>query len=135
MATLDKAAFLAAAAKPREVEPLEVPALGGIVYVRAMTGTERDAWERSLVAQRGKKFVPQTENVRARLLVRCLCDEQGVLLFALGDADELGKLAASILAPLYEAAQRLNGVSDADVEELGKDSAPEAGSGSPTSSR
>ncbi len=133
MVNLDKAAFLAAAEKPRELQPVEVPALGGVVYIRAMSGTERDAWERSLVTVKGKRVTPQTDNVRARLLVRCLCGEDGALLFALSDADALGKLPASVLAPLYDHAQRHNGVSGADVEELGKDSAPGAGSDSPTS--
>lgn len=130
---LTKADFLAAAEKPREIEPIDVPQLGGTVYVRAMTGIERDAWEKSLVVIRGKKVTPSTDNVRARLLVRCLCGEDGALLFGEGDALALGGLPASILAPLYDKAQKLNGVGDAEIEELGKDSAPAAGSDSPTS--
>lgn len=134
MSQLDKAAILAAAAQSLPIEPVDVPELGGTVYVRGMSGVERDGWETSLVVGRGKKQRINTENVRARLLVRVLCNDKGELLFAPSDATALGGLRVDVLTKLYEVAQRLSGVSDEDIDELGNASAPAAGSGSPTSS-
>lgn len=136
MSVLDKAVFLAAAAKPLPVTPVDVPELGGTVYVKEMSGIERDAWERAQVSVRGKgrniTFDPNLDNIRARLLVRCLCNEQGERLFTDADAGEVGKLPASIVVALYDAAQVICGLSQKDLEELGNASAPAAGSDSPT---
>ena len=130
---LDKAAILAAAAQPLPIERLDVPELGGQVCIRGLSGTERDDWERSLLVGRGKRKDVDTTNVRAKLAARCLCDEAGTRLFTDGEAGALGKLRVDVLNRIYEAAQRLCGVSDADLEELGKGFAPADGSGSPTS--
>jgi hypothetical protein len=132
MSLLDKAALLAAAAQKLPIEKVDVPELGGHVFIRGMSGTERDGWETSLVTGRGKNQRINTENVRAKLLVRVLCDEHGTRLFDNGDAVALGGLRVDVLTSLYEVAQRLSGVSDKDVDELGKASAPEGGSDSPT---
>ena len=132
MALLDKAALLAEAAKPLPIEKVSIPELGGDVYIRAMSGSERDAWERSLIVGRGKRRDVDTTNVRAKLVVRVLCDDTGARLMADSDAEALGHLRVDILTKLYEVAQRMSGVTDKDVEELGKDSAPADGSGSPT---
>jgi len=133
MSFLSKDALLSAAAsKNLPLERVDVPALGGHVFIRGMSGSERDGWETSLVQGRGKQQRINTENVRAKLLVRVLCDEAGVRLFDNADAAALGGLRVDVLTKLYEVAQRLSGVSDADVEELGKDSAPAGGNDSPT---
>ena len=50
-------------------EPVE--AFGGTLYVRTMTGAERDSWEAQLLEQRKRGKV----NVRASLAVRAICDE------------------------------------------------------------
>jgi hypothetical protein len=133
MSLLNKAAFLEAAAKSLPTERVDVPELGGFVYVRAMSGVERDAWEKSLISGRGKKTSVNTENIRAKLVAKTVCDEQGERILDDSDAIALGKMRVDVLQKLFNVAQRLSGVSDEDVEELGKGSAPEAGSGSPTS--
>lgn len=132
MNLLDKAALLKAASQSLPIEKVDVPELGGFVYVRGMSGTERDGWETSLIVRKGKNQSINTENVRAKLLVRVLCDESGTRLFDNGDAVALGGLRVDVLTSLYEVAQRLSGVSDKDVDELGKASAPADGSDSPT---
>lgn len=93
---------------------LEVPEWGGAVYVRTMCGTERDEWEKSLAD------VKDSANVRARLAVRCLCDEQGNRLFADADAEALGKKSGKILCRVFDLAIELNRLSPADAEELAK---------------
>lgn len=130
---LNKAALLAAAAAALPREQVDVHELGGFAFLRGMSGTERDAWERSLVVGRGKRRDVNTENVRAKLVARCLCDAEGTRILTDADAVALGGLRVDVLQRLFEVAQRLCGVSDADVEELGNASAPEAGTGSPSS--
>lgn len=130
---LTKAQLLEAAksaAPPQET--VHVPELGGDVILRGMTGTQRDAWERSLIVQRGKRTTVNTDNVRARLVTRCLVDESGNRLLEDSDADVLGSIRVDVLNRLYEVAQRLSGVRDEDVEELKNGSGSEGGSGSPS---
>ena len=134
MRILSKEALLAAASAatlPRET--VHVPELGGDVLVQGMSGLQRDAWEKSLIVGRGKRRDVNTENVRARLAARCLIHEDGTRMFNDGEAVLLGRLPASVLQPIFAAAQRLSGVSDEDVDELGKSSASAGGSDSPTS--
>lgn len=121
---------LFAAVKKLPIERVDLPELSGHVFVRGMSGVERDAWERSLVTGRGKRRDFNLDNVRARLAVRCLCDEQGTRLFGDEDAAVLGDLRVDTLNKVFEVAQRLSGVSDQDVDDLGKVSELEAGSGS-----
>lgn len=91
----------------------DAPEWGGTVFLRIMSGTERDAFEQLYIAE-GQGFA----NFRARLLVRCLCDAEGKRLFEDGDADALGAKSASAISPLYDVAARLNGITGADVDEL-----------------
>lgn len=112
MALLTKIAILSADDLHKEL--VEVPEWGGEVYIRTMTGTERDAFEVALLAdgQTG------AANVRAKLLARCLCDADGGRLFDDRDIAALGKKSASALDRCFSVAQRLNGFTKGDVEEL-----------------
>lgn len=132
MSTFDKAAFLAAT-KTLPIERVDLPEIGMSVYVRGMSGEERDAWERSLIRGKGRRAEVDTTNVRARLVARTACDESGARVFTNQDAEELGRSRVDVLNQLFNVAQRLSGVSDMDVEELGKASALVAGSDPPTS--
>lgn len=119
-------------------ERLEVPEWGGEVYVRVMTGVERDAWEAASMRMvgRGRKreMVPKLENARARLCAICLCDEKGDRLFSDQDVMALGKKSAAALDRVLTVAQRVNGITQADVDELegnsGADQSGDSGSGS-----
>jgi hypothetical protein len=133
MNCLSKAALLAAAAAGLPRERVEVPELNGYVWVQGMSGTDRDNWEKSLVVGRGKRRDVNTENVRAKLAVRCLVDDAGARLFEDSEVAALGQLRVDVLNRIFEAAQRLSGVSDGDLDELGKSSAPAAGSDSSSS--
>jgi hypothetical protein len=99
-----------------KVEPVEV--WGGVVYVRGMTGAERDSFEASIVSIRGNKQDVSLENIRAKLCVRCVCDETGNRLFADNEADLLSGKSAVELQKLFAVAQRLSGLTTDDVSEL-----------------
>jgi len=105
--------------------PVKVPEWGGTVYVRPMSAGERDRWEGDLLdrAERRKESIAAaTENLRSVFLAKCLCDEAGELLFGADDVKALARKNYKPIDRVYEVAQSLNGLSDADVDELEKNS-------------
>lgn len=100
----------------REVPaPVPVNAFGG-VFVRMMSGTERDAFEEQCT--NAKEQTGSVAGFRGRLAVFTVCDAEGHLVFTRNDAAKVGDLPAVDLDRVYEAAAPLNGLTDADVEEL-----------------
>jgi hypothetical protein len=101
-----------------QVEVVDVPEWGGAVRVRGLTGAERDAFESSIIDQRGKKSRIILRNIRAKLVVLSVVDGENKSLFNEGDVKALGSKSASALQRVFNVAQRLSGISDEDVEEL-----------------
>jgi hypothetical protein len=104
-----------------EIEEVEVPEWGGVVYVKGMTGTERDRFESSIVDNRGKTPKANMDNIRAKLVAETLCNEEGIKLFSVKDVKALGKKSASALQRVFDPAQRLSGITEADIEELAEE--------------
>ncbi len=113
--TLSKQQILDAA--DTKTEEVEVPEWGGSVRIQTMTGFARDAFESSIT---GKNGAVNTTNMRAKLVAACLVDDDGELMFAEKDVAKLGKKSAAALERVFAAAQKLNRISDGDVEELAK---------------
>jgi hypothetical protein len=107
-------------AKDAKLQSVEVPDWGGTLYLRVMSASERDAYEDEMYRIKGKDVEVNRLNARARLLVRCLCDEQGTRLFSDDDAKALGAKSAKVMGKLFDRASKLNGLSASDVEELEK---------------
>ena len=93
------------------------------MYVRALNGSERDSLEAWMVEMNGKGAQDLYGNMTARLAAMTMVDEQGDNLFEMGDVVVLGRKSANALRRVVEVAQRLSGVTQADVEELTKNSA------------
>lgn len=128
MAFLDKAALLGEAARTVPIEKLDIPELGGFVYVKGSTGKERDFFESKVIRTPKGEL---RDNTRARAAIHCVCDEHGTRLFSDDDMRLVGELRADILQRIFNAFQKVNGMSDADVKELGEVSDdPAAGTGS-----
>lgn len=127
-------------AKDLTREKCEVEEWGGHVFIRTMTGAERDQWEASMVTMTPRRvngrIVEDAKttlaNARAKLLARVLCDEGGKLLFSAHQVDVLGQKSAAALDRCFDVAKRLNHLTSDDVEELVKNSegGQSAGSGS-----
>jgi len=98
-------------------ELVKIPEWGGEAFVRMLTGAERDLFESQIVNKTGGVNM---ENIRARLVCLTLVDEDGVRLFDDADIKELGCKSASALDRVFTVAQRLNKISDNDVEDLAK---------------
>jgi hypothetical protein len=104
-------------------ERVNVPEWGGDVLVRSMTGTERDAFESSIISTNGTRSSMNLKNVRAKLVAWTVIDEDGDRLFpTTQDVHLLGEKSAAALQSVFEVAQRLSGLSTEDVEELAKNS-------------
>ena len=114
--SLDRDAILQA--QDIDIESVDVPEWGGSVYVKGMTGTERDAFETSIVQQRGDNPTVNMSNIRAKLAAQTICDEDGKCLFTKTDVKLLGKKSALALDRVFSVAQRLSGISGDDVEVL-----------------
>ena len=114
MSALTRDAILGAGDLP--TEKVDVPEWGGHVFVRSMTGAERDAWEMKI----HKNGPENISNLRASLLVLTLVDAKGERLFSDKDVDALGGKSAGVITKLFDVAQRLNSLSSDDVEELAK---------------
>ena len=113
---LTRDAILKAHDLPTEV--VEIPEWNGAVIVRGLTGAERDAFEQSIVEQRGKNTRMNLRNIRAKLVALTVVDENGNRVFSDEDAEALGKKSAAALDRIFAVAQRLSGLRPEDVEEL-----------------
>lgn len=118
-------------AKDLQTEDVPVPEWGGEVRIRMLTGEERDAYEASMVElKKDGSAKANRENVRARLLVLCIVNEQGEQMFNRADIKLLGRKSAKALERVINKVNEMNGISEKDIEELaeGFDSAPSEGS-------
>ena len=127
-----------------ETEEVAVPQWGGTVMVRGMTGTQRDAFEASVLTEeqpnragrRGKRakteYKISMENLRAKLCVWCIVDGQGERLFTDADSAALGEKSGAAIDVIYDVASRLSGISENDMAELAEDMVEDPFVGSPT---
>lgn len=107
-----------------KTEVVTCPEWGGDVNVRGLTAGERDRWEASLYTtkQHGNKYeiVSNRDNLRAKFVAVSVVDEKGKTIFTTGDIEMLAQKSAAPMDRIFTVAQRLSGMSNADVEELEK---------------
>ncbi len=104
-----------------EIERVDVPEWGGHLFVKGMSGIERDTFEASIVEQRGKSAKVNMANIRAKLAAQSICDKDGKRLFTQKDVTALGKKSALALQRVFDVAQVLSGITADDVEELAEE--------------
>lgn len=97
---------------------VSVPEWGGDVWVSTMTGAARDRWEQGLLIRKNGVTEANMENMRARLVAATVVDDDGNRLFTESDIEQLGKKSAAALERLCKVAQALNGIGEAELEEL-----------------
>ena len=107
---LDKQAIFAAT--DLDIVKVDVPEWGGEVGIRGLTARERDLFEASIGSS------VNLDNLRARLVVLTLCDDEGERLLEDEDATDLGKKSAQVVDRLFEVARQLSGMTDRDVQDL-----------------
>ena len=102
----------------RKVEPVAVPEWGGTVHIREISISEKDSLEGSY--DQANKSGAWWQDFRARLLVLCICDEQGNRLFSNDDVSKVAELPACGATRVWEAAATLNRLRKDDQETLEK---------------
>ncbi|MGW4030743.1 hypothetical protein ACWEFL_15725 [Streptomyces sp. NPDC004838] len=100
-------------------EDVPVPEWGGEVRVRGMSGTERNAYQASLVVIGSNGSVQRLNmaDQTAKLLSRCLVDGDDERLYSDKDVKALGAKNGAILERLSRVASRLSGLRKEDVAE------------------
>jgi len=124
---LDRGSFDALTCR---VEKVNVPEIGDSCYLRVMTARERDAYDMSQGDPLTRKV--NLEHITARLLVRCLCDEEGERLYADDELDQIGNMPSTVTEPLFNECRRINGMTAAAVEDAVKNSEATPGDSSST---
>ena len=119
MASLKRDQILSA--KDMKKDYVDVPEWGGEVCLKSLTGTERDDFEASMIeVSKTGKTRQNLRNLRARLVVLCAIDpdDDDLRLFSDSDVHELGRKSAAALDRVFAAAQKLNGFTKEDIEDL-----------------
>lgn len=89
--------------RPTVAGEVEVPALGGKVFIAKLSAAGKDRVTAALL-HLGKK----DSHYRARLVVESACDEQGAKLFTEDDLTWLASLDSDILEPIFDEARKVN---------------------------
>lgn len=106
------------------IEEVSVPEWGDTVFVKELNAAERDQFETSMmkVDRKGRFAGTNMVNLRARLAALAICDKDGNRLFSDEDAAALGLESAAVLDRVFSVAQRLAGITEADMADLEKNS-------------
>lgn len=102
------------------MERVDVPEWGGAIYVRVMSGTERDHYQSRRLTIVGNSQRFNLENATVELVALTACDAKGKRLFSEADVAELGKKSSAALQRIAAVAQRLNGLAPDSVEDAEK---------------
>ena len=97
---------------------LSVPEWGGEVIVKAMSGVERDEFERSIYHDGIKDF----DNIRAKLCAMSIVDESGKRVFTMADIMKLGEKSGKALDRVFTVAKKLSGIGKQELTGLKKNS-------------
>ncbi|MFC8985186.1 hypothetical protein [Streptomyces sp. NPDC057115] len=113
-------------ADDRQWEDVPVPEWGGTVRLLGMSGTERNAYQSSLVVI-GSNGSVQRMNMAdqlAKLVGKCLVGEDFERLFTDREIKALGAKNGAVLERLGKICQRLSGLRKEDMEEAEGKSEP-----------
>lgn len=92
---------------------VDVPEWGGKVRVRIMTGRQRQQFQAAYLGKKG-----MDETFMERLILATTIDGDGEPMFTEKDLEALGKKSSLALNKVFEAAARLNGMTQESVEEI-----------------
>lgn len=111
---LSKAAILAAT-DVKVSAPIPVPEWGGDVYMKVLSGKDRDQFEDSISEKK-------TRRTQEMLLALTLSDEKGSRLFEEKDIEALAEKSSLVLTRLFEEAWKFNGFDSKTGDKLGEGS-------------
>jgi hypothetical protein len=114
------------AAKDQDIREVSVPKWKGTVFVKSMTGSQRERYESFM----GK----ETHKIRAMVTAWCACDATGNPLFSEADVEALNAQPVEPLHQVFMAALRVSAVLKEEIDANEKKSETTPGSSSSTDS-
>lgn len=125
----------AAAAAKVPCEPMTVPELGGLIYVKGMSGKERDKTEEAFRIKKGRRAgQSDLRNFRSFMACRVVVNKAGERLLNDDDVDVIGRLPSGVLDRIIAKMNELSGTTDEEIDDLGNASASPAASDDSASS-
>jgi hypothetical protein len=111
---------------------VDVPEWGGIVRVRALSGSDRDEYDASMLRPQPDGTVQRVAGSRAKLVSLAVVKDNGDPMFNEFDIGRLAQKSANALDRVVTAVVELSALSDETVGELegNSDAAPSGDSGS-----
>lgn len=103
-----------------KIELMDVPEWNGSIYVKTLTGAERDKLEASIMSfgNDGRPRGMKLDNMRAMVAVLGICDEKGDAIFTMKDITALSAKSSSALDRVVAKIQSLAAMSQLDIENL-----------------
>ena len=97
------------------LERVEVPEWNGVVYMRVLTGKQRDEIEQlSTDRKAAKRF--EVKEMLAKMVSMSLCDKDGKLLFGgHDDAKKLNDKSSAVIIRLFKVVQKISKIDDDDI--------------------
>jgi len=95
---------------------------GAGVWIRGMTGAERDQFEMRVsgLDGGGNQVKMDYTNLRASLVASCVVDDDGKRLFSGDQVEALGRKSGAVLDRLFDASRKASGIGEDDVKALAK---------------
>ena len=115
---IDRETFLRPLDRRRERVPLPEFGDDAACWVYGWTAGERTAWEKEFQKPNGKPDKVRQNEIRERLVVRCVRDDNGQPIFSDGDLEAIRQQDAAVIERVVNAALRVTGVTEGDIEEL-----------------
>lgn len=103
-------------------ERVYIEVLGGEVIVQELPSLERDEFEASVITGKGKNLDVVLKGIRAKMFIRSIVDEDGNRVFTDQDIAIVNTFGSRCVDQVFSVAQRLNGITNKDVEETAKNS-------------
>jgi len=104
-----------------KIEKVFVEEWKGEVGIKIMSGKERDSFETAILQSTDNKGnMKDSKNLRASLLVKTICNEQGDLVFSSQQINDLNKKSAKVLNELFDKAMEINGLTNSTNDKLKK---------------
>ncbi len=114
-----------------KVAPVDVPEWGGKIYVRRLTGRERDEFEQLMNDRKAAKSL-KVRGVISRIVALAASKADGSKLFTSNDAESrLDDKACAPLMRVFDAALKISGMRDDDIDNIkeGLEPSPSESSG------
>ncbi len=117
--TLTKADIFAI---PLATRAVDVPEWGGTVYVRAMSGAQRDEFDCVVASKTVDGKVTDPSGFKSLLVFMTACNNTGELMFCKDDEDALDGTSGAALERVALAAMEVNGMTPSSVKGMEENS-------------